>query len=83
VICVRRDRRLDLYHDHGFSNSTARFGVARRQEPVSHSPSAELIDKCIGSRIWVIMKNEHEYAGTLLGFDDFVSTLCYPSRQVV
>lgn len=33
----------------------------------------ELIDKCIGSRIWVIMKNEREFVGTLQGFDDFVS----------
>ncbi|KAJ7071124.1 ribonucleoprotein LSM domain-containing protein, partial [Mycena amicta] len=33
----------------------------------------ELIDKCIGSRIWVIMKNEREFTGKLLGFDDFVN----------
>lgn len=34
---------------------------------------SELIDRCIGSRIWVIMKSEREFTGTLLGFDDFVS----------
>lgn len=33
----------------------------------------ELIDKCIGSQIWVIMKSEREFTGKLLGFDDFVS----------
>ncbi|KAI9346829.1 U6 snRNA-associated Sm-like protein LSm5 [Zopfochytrium polystomum] len=33
----------------------------------------ELVDKCIGSRIWVLMKNEKEFVGTLLGFDDFVN----------
>ncbi|KAI5836167.1 hypothetical protein EV122DRAFT_275296 [Schizophyllum commune] len=33
----------------------------------------ELIDRCIGSRIWVVMKNDHEFTGTLLGFDDFVN----------
>ncbi|KIK70884.1 hypothetical protein GYMLUDRAFT_149173 [Collybiopsis luxurians FD-317 M1] len=33
----------------------------------------ELIDKCIGSRIWVVMKSEREFTGTLLGFDDFVN----------
>ncbi|ORY43216.1 like-Sm ribonucleo protein [Neocallimastix californiae] len=33
----------------------------------------ELIDKCIGSRIWVIMKGEREFVGTLSGFDDYVS----------
>ena len=33
----------------------------------------ELIDKCVGSRIWVIMKNEKEIVGTLIGFDDYVN----------
>ncbi|KAJ3329304.1 RNA-binding protein lsm5 [Blyttiomyces sp. JEL0837] len=33
----------------------------------------ELVDKCIGSRIWVLMKNEKEFVGTLLGFDDYVN----------
>ncbi|KAI7826751.1 hypothetical protein BX661DRAFT_183403 [Kickxella alabastrina] len=33
----------------------------------------ELIDKCIGSRIWVMMKSEKEFVGTLLGFDDYVN----------
>ncbi|KAF5337278.1 hypothetical protein D9611_003109 [Ephemerocybe angulata] len=33
----------------------------------------ELIDRCIGSKIWVIMKSEREFSGTLLGFDDFVN----------
>ena len=33
----------------------------------------ELIDKCVGSRIWVIMKGDKEFAGTLLGFDDYVN----------
>ncbi|XP_054168411.1 U6 snRNA-associated Sm-like protein LSm5 [Oppia nitens] len=41
------------------------------------NPSAllplELIDKCIGSRIHIIMKNDKEIVGTLLGFDDFVN----------
>jgi hypothetical protein len=34
----------------------------------------ELIDKCIGQRIHVIMKQDKEFVGTLLGFDDFIST---------
>lgn len=33
----------------------------------------ELVDRCIGSSIWVIMKNEREFSGTLMGFDDYVS----------
>ena len=33
----------------------------------------ELVDKCIGSRIHIIMRNDKEVVGTLLGFDDFVN----------
>lgn len=32
-----------------------------------------LIDKCVGSKIWVVMKGDKEFAGTLLGFDDYVN----------
>lgn len=35
----------------------------------------ELVDKCIGSRIHIIMKSDKEIVGTLLGFDDFVNIL--------
>uniref|UniRef100_A0AAR2LUT9 U6 snRNA-associated Sm-like protein LSm5 n=1 Tax=Pygocentrus nattereri TaxID=42514 RepID=A0AAR2LUT9_PYGNA len=34
---------------------------------------SELVDKCIGSRIHIVMKNDKEIVGTLLGFDDFVN----------
>ncbi|CAI9717848.1 Hypothetical predicted protein [Octopus vulgaris] len=33
----------------------------------------ELVDKCIGSRIHIIMKNDKEIVGSLQGFDDFVN----------
>ncbi|KAK1924439.1 hypothetical protein DB88DRAFT_510798 [Papiliotrema laurentii] len=33
----------------------------------------ELVDRCIGSSIWVLMKNEREFTGTLMGFDDYVN----------
>ena len=33
----------------------------------------ELIDKCIGSKLWIIMKNDKELVGTLRGFDDYVN----------
>lgn len=40
----------------------------------------EMIDKCIGSSIWVVMRTNREFVGTLLGFDDYVSTfLFHPS----
>lgn len=33
----------------------------------------ELIDRCIGSKIWVIMKGDKELVGTLRGFDVYVN----------
>ena len=33
----------------------------------------ELIDKCIGSKLHIIMKSEREFVGTFLGFDAFVN----------
>lgn len=33
----------------------------------------ELVDKCVGSKIWVVMKSEKEFSGTLVGFDDYVN----------
>ena len=33
----------------------------------------ELIDKCIGSKLHIVMKSDKELVGTLLGFDDFVN----------
>jgi len=33
----------------------------------------ECIDKCIGSRMWVIMRGDKELVGTLRGFDDYVN----------
>ncbi|VDL90806.1 unnamed protein product [Schistocephalus solidus] len=39
----------------------------------THLLPLELIDKCIGSRIHIIMKNDKEMVGTLLGFDGYVN----------
>ncbi|KAK6509046.1 RNA-binding protein lsm5 [Arthrobotrys musiformis] len=33
----------------------------------------ELVDKCVGSKIWVVMKSDKEFSGTLVGFDDYVN----------
>ncbi|KAF2195979.1 small nuclear ribonucleoprotein [Delitschia confertaspora ATCC 74209] len=33
----------------------------------------ELIDKCIGSKIWVITSDSREFVGTLAFFDDYVN----------
>lgn len=33
----------------------------------------ELVDKCIGSKIWIIMRGDKELVGILRGFDEFVN----------
>ena len=33
----------------------------------------ELVDRCIGSRIHIVMKGDKEIVGTLRGFDDYVN----------
>lgn len=33
----------------------------------------ELLDKAIGSSLWIVLKGEQEFVGTLLGFDDYVN----------
>lgn len=42
----------------------------------------ELIDKCVGSRIWVIMRGEKELVGHLRGFDDYVNLVCDCEREL-
>lgn len=43
----------------------------------------ELVDRCIGSSIWVVMKTQREFVGTLLGFDDYVSTCAAHADMVL
>lgn len=41
--------------------------------PAAQFLPLELIDKCIGSKLWIIMKGDKEIVGVLRGFDDYVS----------
>mmetsp|Transcript_22854 Transcript_22854/g.67980 ORF Transcript_22854/g.67980 Transcript_22854/m.67980 type:complete len:97 (-) Transcript_22854:490-780(-) len=43
------------------------------QNNPSHLLPSELIDRCIGSQMWVIMKGDKEIIGTLRGFDVYVN----------
>lgn len=42
----------------------------------------ELIDRCIGSRIQVIIKNEKEIVGTLVGFDDYLNMVLKDAVEI-
>lgn len=50
--------------------ASSSFTMATRILPL------ELIDKAIGSRIWVLMRGSKEIVGTLQGFDDYVRSSC-------
>lgn len=41
----------------------------------------ELVDKCIGSPVWIVMSNDQEFSGTLLGFDDFVNVVLQDATE--
>lgn len=51
--------------------------VAPRKADFAKNPSkllpSELISRCIGSKIWVLMKGNTEFIGTLCGFDTYVN----------
>ncbi|KAF2259828.1 U6 snRNA-associated Sm-like protein-like protein LSm5 [Lojkania enalia] len=42
----------------------------------------ELIDKCVGSPIWVIMNSGKEFTGKLLGFDDYVNMVLIDVTEI-
>lgn len=35
----------------------------------------ELVDKCIGERVFVVLRPGREFVGKLLGFDDYVNVV--------
>ena len=56
----------------GFHLSKSKMATSGSINP-SHLMPAELLDKCIGSKLWIVMKGEKELVGTLRGFDVYVN----------
>ncbi|KAF1974002.1 U6 snRNA-associated Sm-like protein-like protein LSm5 [Bimuria novae-zelandiae CBS 107.79] len=52
--------------------------------PKFHNPllPLELVDKCVGSQIWIIMNNHKEFVGKLIGFDDYVNMVLEDVREI-
>ena len=46
------------------------FGPQQNSVGIGHILPMEVLDKCVGRRLWILMKNEQEYYGTLTGFTD-------------
>ena len=42
---------------------------------MGHILPLEVIDKCIGRHIWILMKGEKEFYGRLKGFDDYLNMI--------
>ncbi|KAH0482390.1 MAG: uncharacterized protein KVP18_004508 [Porospora cf. gigantea A] len=42
-----------------------------------------LVEKCIGNRIWIIMRNDREFVGRLCGFDDYLNLVLEDCTEVI
>ncbi|KFM23214.1 U6 snRNA-associated Sm-like protein LSm5 [Auxenochlorella protothecoides] len=51
--------------------------LAPKRSNLGGNPSqllpSELVDRCIGSRIWILLRGDKEIVGTLKGFDVYVN----------
>lgn len=56
-----------------FEATPCHHHTAQKLNKFNQKHRIELVDKCIGSRIHIVMKSDKEIVGTLLGFDDFVN----------
>mmetsp|Transcript_8880 Transcript_8880/g.13240 ORF Transcript_8880/g.13240 Transcript_8880/m.13240 type:complete len:98 (-) Transcript_8880:1040-1333(-) len=41
----------------------------------------ELLEKCKGQKVWLIMKESHEFAGTLVGFDELMNIVLKHTKE--
>jgi len=57
------------------SHKLKRIHARRRTKMATRILPLELIDKAIGSQIWILLRGTKEVVGTLRGFDDYVSFL--------
>lgn len=58
------------------------FGQEQSSLGVGHVLPLEVLDKCVGRKLWILMKNDKEYFGTLTGFTDESSMLALILQDV-
>lgn len=51
-------------------------------EPLNTILPLEILDRSIGKEIQVLMSNDKEFHGTLIGFDDFVNMVLRDVKEV-
>jgi U6 snRNA-associated Sm-like protein LSm5 len=69
VICVNMSNPTNS--SAALSSSTG--GGGDSDTNLSQFLPLELVDKCIGSRLWIMMKGDKELVGILRGYDDYVN----------
>ena len=58
------------------------FGPQQSSLGIGHVLPLEVLDKCVGRKLWILMKNDKEYFGTLTGFTDDQSNLALIMQNV-
>ena len=48
---------------------------------VGHILPLEVMDKCISRKMWVVMKDQREFYGTLAGFDEYMNMLMQDCKE--
>ncbi|TNV75135.1 hypothetical protein FGO68_gene5185 [Halteria grandinella] len=48
---------------------------------VGHVLPLEVVDKCIGNKVWIMMQGTSEFYGTLRGFDDYLNIVLDEVRE--
>ena len=55
--------------------------MAEQALGVGHILPLEVVDKCIGRRMWIIMKSEKEFYGVLQGFDEYMNLVMHDCKE--
>lgn len=69
TLLVSQETNTQQPHLSSFTTTASNMSSATRLLPL------EMIDKAIGSQIWVLMRGSKEIVGTLRGFDDYVGAI--------
>lgn len=67
------------------STNKHKIEMALPTKPTTQNPSillpSELVDKCLNERVWIIMKSDREFVGTLKSFDVFVNCVLEDCKE--
>ncbi|WRX10049.1 Sm domain, partial [Theobroma cacao] len=77
LLVILKKNKIPVWFGQKVESKLELFFRVDSLKAMANNPSqllpSELIDRCIGSKIWVIMKGDKELVGTLRGFDVYVN----------